>query len=316
MLFVRRSLADASVTELISNMDEQMADDESPLRTGNVTLAAKGFVYSTSIGTASPSTDASTTAIGLSVLEYQEKGLFGFESLVWYATEASGEVTLTVLRNHGTKGVMDIGYTTFDGSATGGEDYVVAAGTIRFYDGDTSRALTITLMDDERAEAHFETYTVALSLQGPINDGAALMSGAAKASVLIYDYGDGTVLAETTFSAAAASFKPVSEDELALNWTVTDNGGHAAWVDARGLAAKDAIVGADEYGREHEALPRCIRTLRQLQGVFKPRFGHDVLGYSLKKETLFVSPPGTIVGMVQQETSLVVGEWRHSIPEL
>lgn len=247
------SLADPSVTELLTNLDEQISDESSSLRTGNVTSAAKGLAYTTSIVADSTATDSSATAIGLSVVEYQPKGLFGFTQTIRYTTEASGTVTLTIERDHGSKGVMDIGYSTSDGSATGGSDYASVAGdVVRFYDGDTSKTVDISLVDDVEIEAHFESFTVALSLQGPINEGAALMTMAAEATVLLYDYRDGVILADATFFAGVTTSSSAAEsgmEDLALGWTITDNGGHSGWVDSNGFASKDAVFGADEYGK-------------------------------------------------------------------
>lgn len=246
------SLADPSVAELLTTLDDQVSDESSTLLTGDVTAAAKGLAYTTSIVADYASIDSSVT-IGLSVVEHQPKGLFGFTSVVWYTTEASEKITLAIERGHGTKGVMDIGYTTSDGTATGGADYMSVAGTVRFYDGDTSKTVDVALMDDDDKEPHFESFTVALSLEGPINDGAALRTAASEATVFLYDYGDGVVLAETTFSIDSTSPSPPASgiDDLALGWTITDNGGHSGWVDSNGFAASDAIVGADEYGRLH-----------------------------------------------------------------
>ncbi len=246
------SLADPSVTELLTNLDDQVSDESSTLMTGVITSAATGLAYTTAIVADSASIDSSAT-IGLAVVEHQPKGLFGFTSVVWYTTEASEKITLTIERDHGTKGVMDIGYTISDGTATGGDDYTSAAGTVRFYDGDTSRTVDVALVDDDEKEAHFETFTVALSLEGPINDGAALMTAASEATVLLYDYGDGIVLAETTFSTESISSPSASEvEDLTLGWTITDNGGHSGWVDSNGFAAKDEVVGADEYGKLYD----------------------------------------------------------------
>lgn len=234
-----------------------MSDESSALHNGNVTFAAKSLDYTTSIVMDSNSTDPSASLMGISVMEYQEKGLFGFTAVPWYTTEASGTVTLTVQRSHGTKGVIDIAYNTSDGSASGGEDYEISAGTVRFHDGDATKTIDVSLVDDVETEAHFESFTVSLSLQGPIKEGAALMAAATEATVLLYDYGDGVALANTTFSATntALSSLPATgnnpssaADDLALGWTVTDNGGHGGWVDFNGFAASDAVFGADEYG--------------------------------------------------------------------
>eukprot|EP00903_Cladosiphon_okamuranus_P005351 g5346.t2 len=244
------SLADPSVAEILADLDDQMSDEDSILQTGDVTSAAKWLTYSTSMVEEPISIGSTPTAIGLSVVEYQPKGLFGFTSVVWYTTEASGAIALTIERNHGHKGVMDVGYNTLDGSATGGDDYTSVTGTVRFYDGETSKTVDISLVDDTDIEAHFEWFTVSLSLEGPINEGAGLMSTATEATVILYDFGDGLALATATFSAKAqvsSSSEASGVVDLALGWTITDNGGQGGWVDANGFAAKDAVVGADEY---------------------------------------------------------------------
>lgn len=241
-----------------------MSDEDSTLLTGGVTSAAKGLAYTTSTVEDSTSTGSTPTAIGLSVVEYQPKGLFGFTSAVWYTTEASGAITLTIERDHGQKGVMDVGYSTSDGTATGGDDYTNVTGTVRFYDGDTSKTVDIPLVDDTDIEAHFEWFTVSLSLEGPINEGAALMSTATEATVILYDFGDGLALANATFSAKAqisSSSEARGVDDLALGWAITDNGGQSGWVGANGFAAKDAVVGADEYGMLCKMVKASLRVL-------------------------------------------------------
>lgn len=260
-----RSLADTSVDELLVNLETQMADDSSVLRTGNITSAAKSLSATTSLTAESTTVNSSTAVIGLSVVEFQDKGLFGFTSAVYYTTEASGNVTLTIQRSHGTKGVMDIGYSTSDGSATSDVDYLSTTGAVRFYDGDTTHTFDVLLVNDAETEQHFETFTAALSLQGPINDGAAIMT-AAEATVLLYDYGDGVALANTTFvtssttSSATLSLQDnatETADVFAAGWAITDNGGQRGWVDSNGFAAKDAVFGADEYGKRYGILWMC-----------------------------------------------------------
>lgn len=235
-----------------------MSDNSSALRTGNVTSAAKSLTATTSLIAESTAANSSTAVIGLSVVEFQEKGLFGFTSAVYYTTEASVKVTLTIQRSHGTKGVMDIGYSTSDGSATGDVDYLITTGTVRFYDGDTTHTFDVLVVNDAETEQHFETFTAALSLQGPIDDGAALTAATAEATVMLYDYGDGVVLANTTFvtgsmaSSAASSLQDNTTKaggDFAAGWAISDNGGQGGWIDSNGFGAKDAIFGANEYGK-------------------------------------------------------------------
>lgn len=251
------------MTEILADLDAQMADSSSPLRNGNVTAAAKGVSYATSLlAEDSSSIDSTSATVGLSVMQYQPKGLFGFESVILYTTEASGTATLTISRDHGTKDVMDIGYATSDGSAKGGDDYIASTGIVRFYDGDTVKTFEVELLDNHLAEQHFKAFQVTLTLRGPINDGASLREATSVATVYVYDYGDTAALANTTFSLMTLSpdaqeppfenttidYDSAVDSDGAAGWTVADNGGEKGWVESLGFAARDNVVGADEYG--------------------------------------------------------------------
>ncbi|CAM9252504.1 unnamed protein product, partial [Discosporangium mesarthrocarpum] len=279
------SIADTSVDQLLATLDEQMKEPSSPLRHGNVTSATKVMTYSTSLLSEQDST--ANLEAGFSVLEYQPKGLFGFASSIFYTTEGSGTVKFTVSRDHGIKGVMDIGFTTTDGTAQSGTDYVGVDDTVRFYDGDTVQEFEVVLLDDDDEERHFEVFTVTLSLQGPINEGAALRVSSSTSTVRLYDYGDGDILAETSFSmskgedSAKASGLPEHNGsiDLAQGWQVVGNSGQQGWVDTMGFAASDVLVGNDEYDDrcDYAATTPCDHDCR-FGGDFAekfPQLGHS-----------------------------------------
>lgn len=278
--WIWRSLADTSVTELLTSLEVQISDDASALLSGNITSTARELAYTMSVLSESASLE-SDKAISMSLSDYQPKGLFGFASAAWYTTEASGTVNLLVLRDHGSKGIMDIGFSILDGTTSGTDDYSIPVNVVRFYDGDTEKVIEILLVDNSRAEQHFKTFTVSLNLLGPINDGAALRASASTSTIFVYDYGDGIVSANTTFKESTVSSTlstdvhghPTSsgetmarilgrtrevDDPAAAGWTIVGNGGQGGWVDHNGFAAKDAIVGADEYGECIERFtPTC-----------------------------------------------------------
>lgn len=282
-LQAHRSLADASVAELLAELEAQMADASSPLRTGNVTSRVKEWTYTTTTMEENPSSADSSAALGLTVVDYQPKGLFGFTSSAWYTTEASGSVNLLIRRDHGTKGVMDIGYVVSgEGTSAASErDEHASSASVRFHDGEVEKGIEIPLFDDEDAEQHFEAFTVKITLLGPIKEGAALRSSAATSRVFVYDYGDGVLLANTAFVASTlppavghadhvdAQQRPSSDrstaspsgggmrdfSDIAAGWTITGNGGHGGWVDSHGFGAKDALVGAQEYSENSNQPP-------------------------------------------------------------
>jgi parallel beta-helix repeat protein len=78
------------------------------------------------------------------------------------ASESAGSVTLTVLRDGGTAGNVIIDYATSNGTAAAGSDFVTTTGTLSFADGETSKTLTIPLINDNLAEGP-ETFSVSLS---------------------------------------------------------------------------------------------------------------------------------------------------------
>ena len=63
---------------------------------------------------------------------------------------------------------VTVAYATSDGTATGGDDYTAASGTLTFPAGSTaSQSVTVTVIDDAVDEAEEETFT--LTLSGAVN---------------------------------------------------------------------------------------------------------------------------------------------------
>ena len=63
-------------------------------------------------------------------------------------------------------GPVTVGYRTADGSANAGADYTSTSGTLTFAAGDTSRTVSVPVLDDEHDEAS-ETMTLRLSSPSP-----------------------------------------------------------------------------------------------------------------------------------------------------
>ena len=78
-------------------------------------------------------------------------------------SEADGTASLTVSLSEASTSVVNVDYTTVDGSATAGSDYVAASGTLTLNPGETSAAIVVTLIDDADVELVDETLTLALS---------------------------------------------------------------------------------------------------------------------------------------------------------
>jgi hypothetical protein len=76
--------------------------------------------------------------------------------------EAAGTITITVTRT-GPDGAVSVNYATMDGTATSPADYLAAAGTLNWGDGDASpKTFQVTIVNDASPEPP-ETFTVNLS---------------------------------------------------------------------------------------------------------------------------------------------------------
>jgi uncharacterized protein (TIGR03118 family) len=119
----------------------------------------------------------------------EEHGLFGklnpttatATSLIQFATssfavdEAGGHVDFTVIRTGDTSSSASINYNTFDesqvGHASQKSDYEIAAGTLTFAPGETSKTFRILIVDDKFVEGD---ETIDLYLSNPAGAGVGL----------------------------------------------------------------------------------------------------------------------------------------------
>lgn len=88
-------------------------------------------------------------------------GTFQFSTGAVSVNEGAGSVTLTVDRVNGADGTASIQYSTADMTAIAPGDYLQAAGTLTFADGEMSKTITIQIVDDNRSEST-ETFRVLL----------------------------------------------------------------------------------------------------------------------------------------------------------
>ena len=97
-------------------------------------------------------------------------------------TERQGNVTLTAIRSDHIYGEVSVAYTTLDGTALVGTDYVASTGLLVFASGQTAASLSISLTDDELDETG-ESFSVLLSDAA----GGAVLGSNTNANILILD---------------------------------------------------------------------------------------------------------------------------------
>ncbi|MDZ4657050.1 MAG: Calx-beta domain-containing protein [Bythopirellula sp.] len=76
--------------------------------------------------------------------------------------EAAGTASFTVTRTGDTSQAIDVAYTTLNGTALAGTDYVAQSGILEFGVGEDEEIITINLVSDSQAEG-FETFSVSLT---------------------------------------------------------------------------------------------------------------------------------------------------------
>ena len=91
-------------------------------------------------------------------------GEIQFSSASYGVDEGVGSATITVQRTGLTARTVAVDYATSSGTATEGSDYVAASGTLTFGPGETTKTLTVSVVDDSSVE---DNETVNLTLSNP-----------------------------------------------------------------------------------------------------------------------------------------------------
>ncbi|HKR10644.1 MAG TPA: Calx-beta domain-containing protein [Pyrinomonadaceae bacterium] len=84
---------------------------------------------------------------------------FNFNS--FFVIEDVGVATVTVERTGGSSGNVSVQFETTNGTATAGQDYTAASGTLNFANGEISKTIQIPIANDDTTEPD-ETFTLAL----------------------------------------------------------------------------------------------------------------------------------------------------------
>jgi uncharacterized repeat protein (TIGR01451 family) len=141
-------------------------DDETVIMT--LTNAISGTV-----GTPNPAT--------LTILDNDGEPTINFPTSEFSIGEEDGTATLTVTLSNPSDFPITVDYETGDGTATAGDDYVAASGTLTFTPGVTTTTFSVTVINDTLDE---NDETVLLTLTNP---SAFELGGGATATLTIED---------------------------------------------------------------------------------------------------------------------------------
>ena len=161
-------------------------------------------------------------------------GVFNVNPTSVSVDENAGTASITIERS-GTVGAVTVDYTTQNGTATSGSDYTASSGTLNWADGESSKTITVPIIDDTLAESD-ETFQVVLS---NATGGASIGANATAQITINANDNPGTI----SFSASTYT---VSESTASITITVSRSGGsaNAASVDFA-TADGSATAGSD-----------------------------------------------------------------------
>ena len=131
--------------------------------------------------------------------------------LVFEGNSGTATVTLTVGLSQSWGSTVTVGYGTANGSASAGQDYTAASGTVIFTAGQTSQDITVTVLGDAAVEFD-ETFTVTLSAPS----GATV--GTATSTVTVIN--DDAPLPVVSISPASVSVTEGNSGSKAVTFTV------------------------------------------------------------------------------------------------
>jgi hypothetical protein len=146
-------------------------------------------------------------------------GVIQFSATNYTVSEAGPSASIIVSRTGGSASGVTVDFSTADGTATGGLDYSNVVRTITFGANETSKTITVPIINDSIDEPN---ETVLLSLSNPT--GGASLGPKANAVLVIQD---NDVAGTISFSAATYS---IGEAGGAVNITLNRAGGMAGGV--------------------------------------------------------------------------------------
>ena len=155
------------------------------------------------------------------------------------AAEDAGVMVFTVSLNAPSALQVTVDYATSDGSATAGEDYTAAEGSLKFTPGDVERTISVMLTEDTKYEGD-ETF--ALTLDNPEN--AGLESAAATGTIA-----DNDAMPELTVDDARAA-----EDAGVMVFTVSLNAPSALQVTVDYATSDGSATAGEDYNAAEGSL--------------------------------------------------------------
>lgn len=130
----------------------------------------------------------------ITIIDNESAGTLQFSATNYSVAENGASAAVSVSRTGGASGPVTVTYTTSNGSATAGSDYVSTTGTLRWADGDSANKTFAVPISDDNAQEGNETIT--LTLSNPSSP--ATLGNPSTATLTITDVEEGTLQFSTT----------------------------------------------------------------------------------------------------------------------
>ena len=192
-----------------------------------------------------PTGGAGLGAPALAILTISENdpvppsGSLQFSAPIYTVEENITSATITVTRVGGSFGLVNVNYTSVDGSATAGSDYAAVSGSLSFSDGQMSKTFSVELIDDANYEGD---ESLGLTLSNPT--GGAGLGTPALAILTISENDPVPPSGGLQFSAASYS---EAENGTTATITVTRVGGSFGIVSVDYASADGSAMAGSDY---------------------------------------------------------------------
>jgi len=147
-------------------MDDDIFEEDEFFRIElfNVRSHAPDGMYSDDTEELEPAILVAPVSATVVILDDDHAGVFSFPEPTLTVTEGVGVLKIEVQRNSGARGRISIPYRTVNGNARGGGiDYIDSVGELEFENDETSKHISVTIIDDEEYEKNKNFFLQLLS---------------------------------------------------------------------------------------------------------------------------------------------------------
>lgn len=123
-------------------------------------------IFSVALQASSNGSLSAPRTVKINIIDNDGRARIGFLASSIQTREGAGTVAIKVIRSGGNSDTASVDFSTADGTAVAGSDYLPATGTLTFNPGEIEKTILIDIVDDNLPEPT-ETFTVSLLNAAP-----------------------------------------------------------------------------------------------------------------------------------------------------